>query len=456
MSLYDENKKRTAGVYGHKFSYLLKVAPRKLFSFNAFQELKKDGEVYEVSSNRELFNVSQRQLDQDKSIKKIESGVFMKYTYKYKNQIFRIFSGYTNTQNKYEVTNSFNFPGYIPLDLKLQKEFIGLSTIKKEGLIQFKFQTEFRNSKIGTNSTSYSEFQFLPSAQFKLNFKPTHHAMLMYSKTLDFPSIEHLNTFNILSDFRNQVMPSQIFYSEIFSQNVYSLNYLNFNLYYGTVFLVNYSFTEANKAVTTNTARTNELNEMSFALAPSYESWNLNLSLEQRVTFLKSRFKIHANAIGIQSFNYLNGVENKTNTEVRTLKSSLLSNFNNPILNGEIGVFISDQQVNYRLIEQKNRILRTSILFNVSGILWDDFKYFINTAHENYRSAATYRSFLNLGMKIYYKQKMNKWKYWIAGDNILNVNNPESIEITSDHNVFSIDVIKRLSGYVGLGVSVDF
>jgi hypothetical protein len=46
-------------------------------------------------------------------------------------------------------------------------------------------------------------------------------------------------------------------------------------------------------------------------------------------------------------------------------------------------------------------------------------------------------------------------KFWIEGNNILNINNAQILKFTSKKNFTSTEVINRLAGYIGLGVGFN-
>lgn len=455
-SVYEEDNNRFNYTFGHQLSYIIRIAENKLLSFNAFQELKQNDDDYSLYSNQFLFNQSINNLEQTKELKKNEIGVFAKYTQKLNQHILRVNSGYFSTRNRYSSDLVINAPLAEALRVDLDYQFLDASVMKKTGFFQYRFKAELRNSTIKSKDEKENVFQFYPSAQLKLAFSQTHNLTFSYNRTLDFPKIENLNDFFYANDFRNLVMPSHIAFSEVFTQNIFSLNYFRFDLYHGTVFMANTSLTKADKSVTTNTLNYSDFNEIENTISPSYVSWNSNVSFEQRISALKSKFKVNAGHILLKNYNFINHLENESRTNIYTVRASIISNFKNEIFNYEAGIYFSEQNAEYSLFDNQNNIKRLSPLLNINGRIKENFRYYINNSYETFKTTSSDRSFYDLGFKLLYDKNESKFRYWIEGVNILNMNNPEIIDITSGNNLFSMDVIRRMSGYIGIGASYEF
>jgi len=80
----------------------------------------------------------------------------------------------------------------------------------------------------------------------------------------------------------------------------------------------------------------------------------------------------------------------------------------------------------------------------------------INNTCEIFKASGSSRNFYDLGIKLVYNKEGSKFKYWVEGVNVLNMNNPEIVEISSSNNIFSVDVISRLSGFAEVGLSYQF
>ncbi|MFW0717200.1 carboxypeptidase regulatory-like domain-containing protein [Pedobacter sp. N23S346] len=452
----NEKNNRFNYTLGHQFSYIIRVANNKLLSFNAFQEFKQQDDDYGLSSNRQIYDRSVSSLFQEKNIDKDETGLFAKYTQRIKAHIFRLNAGFFSINNRFSVENALDNTFENRTKTNLDYTFLDASIMRKTGLFQYRLKAEIRNSIIRSGNEREDVFQFLPTAQLKMAFSQTHNLTFSYNRTLDFPKIEQVNEFSYASDFRNLVLPSQLRYSEIFNQNIFSANYFKFDLYSGTVLMANSSITRADQSITTNTNSNLDYNEIQNTISPKYNSWNSSISFEQRISSLDSKFKLNANHLYAENYNFINDLQNSTETNIFTIRSTINSNFKSPVFNYEAGLFYSYQKSVYSLFNSRNEIRRLSPLLNINGRINQKLRYYINNTYEIFKASGSSRDFYNLGIKLAYNKEGSKFKYWVEGVNILNMNNPEIIEISSSNNMFSVDVISRLSGFVGFGVSYQF
>jgi len=451
-----EKNNRFNYTLGHQLSYIIRVAKNKLLSFNAFQELKQQDDDYGLVSNRQLYDRPITSLFQEKTINKNEVGLFAKYTQRIKAHVLRLNAGLFSINNRFLTESVLNNTSDNQVATNLDYTFFDASVIKKTGLFQYRLKAELRNSIIQKEAEHKNILQLLPTAQLKMAFSQTHNLTFSYNRTLDFPKIEQINPFNYAIDFRNFVLPSQLHYSEVFNQDIFSINYFRFDLYSGTVLMLNSALTKADQSITTNTNSQLYHNEIQNTISPKYNTLNSSVSFEQRISGLNSKFKLSANHLYAENDNYINDLQNRSKTNIFTVRSTINSNFKNPVFNYEAGLFYSYQKSLYSLFNNINEIKRFSPLLNVNGRIDQKFRYYINNTYEIFKASGSSRNFYDLGIKLVYNKEGSKFKYWVEGVNVLNMNNPEIVEISSSNNIFSVDVISRLSGFAGVGLSYQF
>ena len=456
ITLFEENRNRINYSFGHQISYILRLSPKKLLSFNAFQDVKDNEERFNLSSNRFFFDRLENDLLQQNRIQKNEAGFFAKYTQKINRHVVRMNTGYVTNLRTFTIENQLNVEEATTTSLRLNYGFVDGTIIKKEGFLQYRAKAEFRNSIIRHKNENIdrSVYQLLPSAELKLAFSPIHHLAVGYNKTFDFAQIENLNEASYARDFRTIISPSNIVYDEIFTQNIYSLNYLNINLYDGRVMIANVSRTYGNQTWSTNTINEINFNNVNYLLSPLYTSWNANISLEQRVKRFKNKIKINLSYFNTEVISFINAIPNQNSSNIYSIRPSFLSNFTQSYIHYDSGVKYSYQTFDFSLFENRNNIQTISPFINVNG-RWESqhIRYFVDNIFEIFQSNEMTRRFYNLGAKIIFDKKSTKIKYWIEGVNILNINNPEIIKIASSNNIFSTDIIRRLAGYTGIGIS---
>lgn len=451
-----EKNNRFNYTLGHQLSYIIRVAKNKLLSFNAFQELKQQDDDYGLGSNQQLYDRPISALFQEKTIIKNEVGLFAKYTQRIKAHVLRLNTGFFSIHNRFSTQSVLNSPSDNQLTTTLDYTFFDASVIRKTGLFQYRLKAELRNSIIRKEGNKNDILQLLPTAQLKMAFSQTHNLTFSYNRTLDFPNIEQINEFDYAIDFRNLVLPSQLRYNEVFNQNIFSVNYFRFDLYSGTVLMANSALTTADQSITTNTNSKLYYNEIENTISPKYNTLNSSISFEQRISSLNSKFKLSANHLYAENYNYINEVQNRSNTNIFTVRSTINSNFKSPVFNYEAGLFYSHQKSVYSLFNSTNEIKRLSPLLNINGRINQKLRYYIYNTYEIFKASGSSRNFYDLGFKFVYNKEGSKFKYWVEGINVLNMNNPEIVEISSGNNMFSVDVISRLSGFTGFGLSYQF
>lgn len=334
-----------------------------------------------------------------------------------------------------------------------------MSLSKKEGFWQYLLKVQLKESKVSNLEVNAhkNRFDILPTVQLKLNFSQTHHLILSYNRIVNFPKVEDLHKGTYVNDFRNLILPSTIKYSELFKQNIFAFNYFNFDLYHGSLIMLNSSFIQANQATATHKLTSSNYNNIYKQLSPKYYNWNTSLSFEQRVNQLKSKLKLSGSYSYLERYNFINTLKNEVTSNFYRFTTSLRSNFDNTIFNYEGGLTYSYREQNYALGNNSNKIHQVSPFINFNGYIKKlNIRYYIDNVYEIYKATSVNRKFYNLGLKIYYDRKDSNLKYWIEGSNMLNIDAFDKIEISADNNIFAVDIVRKLSGYIGAGVSFEF
>lgn len=448
---FSEHNNRAGLSFGHQLSYIQRIAQNKLLSINAYQELKRIDENYRLTSDLPLFDLFINDIDQSKRISESEAGMFVKYTQKIGNNIIRLNTGYYENRSRFGLDQKSE-----KVRLNIGSTFADASIMKKRGFFQYRLKTEIRNSNIEWDKQHKSRVFFLPSVQLKFSFSETNNLTLSYYKAIDFPEIINLNNFTMVNDFRNRILPSDASYSMPYIQHIFSLNYFRFNLYKGTVIMFNSSLIRAENAITTGIFSHAQFNDIQYTLAPKYNSWNNNIGFEQRLSTIKSRFKINAGYILSQGYNYINSIESHNTLSIYTFKASLISKFDSSFFNYDAGIFYSHQSSKYSIGDRQNSISRLIPMLNFNGKVLEHFRYFVYNSYETYQAGSDQRRFYNLGFKLIYSQENSKIKYRIEGTNILRLNNPEIVQVATANNMFSTDIFSRLPGYLGIGIDIGF
>src|SRR5699024_9963722 len=176
---YQEYGKAFDYSFGHQLSYIFRLDKTKLLSFNAFQELQKSDNDYNLRSNHFLFDKNFMQLSQTKTIKKNQGGFFAKYTQRLNKQILSANIGYTFDNRHFDVQNPLN-THYNELKTGLNAVFADLILKKNKGFFQYNITASIRKSTVKSQKQKRAFTHFLPSAEVKLQIKPTHTVTFRY------------------------------------------------------------------------------------------------------------------------------------------------------------------------------------------------------------------------------------------------------------------------------------
>lgn len=300
----------------------------------------------------------------------------------------------------------------------------------------------------------YQAWFFLPAIQLKYNIGPTHHIFLNYLRVIDYANVDYLNDNSFIDNFRTIKEPSSLNFSSPYIQNIYSLNYLNLDLYNGLVIFFNSIYTEYETRISNNTQLENNIIKTTNINLTNQFSWVNQITLEYRLLGLKNKLKLSANHI--QS-NFKNETNSKLNTQLIQSygsKCSVLSSFKSEIFNYEIGYRFNMQSTKFSVFNSVNSLLTQNLFFNFNGSLNEKWSYILENLLERYKSEDLTTQFNNLNFKIVKKNK--KIKYWLEGNNILNLNNQKIINIYNKNNFIATDIVNRLAGYLGLGLGYNF
>ena len=255
-----------------------------------------------------------------------------------------------------------------------------------------------------------------------------------------------------MQDFRNLLLPSDVQYAQLFTQHVFAVNYFKFDLYHGSVILLNSSLTKADKALTMNTHQQDSYTELSAMLSSAYLRWNSNLSWEQRLPVIQHKFSISGNFIQVQNYNFIDDIPNKTKSLLYSLRGSLFSNFSNEYINYELGVVFSKEINSYSLYGNKQRINRISPLLNLHGKILPQLRYLLSNTYESFTTTSSNRKYNNLSCQFSYTREASKFSFWVNAVNLLNLENPELKALSSTNNMFATEIITRMPGYIGIGI----
>jgi hypothetical protein len=435
---------------GHQFSIIRKIARAKLLSINVFHEVKNQNTDLNLQSNIDLFSIGDRYVQANR-IRRNDLGLYAKYTQKIGNHIVRAGSGLVYENSTFSTANPADPDG--SASLTVQYAFLDLSVQKKTGKLHYQVKTELRPYSLQDKTDTRSQWVILPSLQLKYNFSQTHHLLASYNRTVDFPRIDRLNNFSYAEDFRTFTLRSPVALNTLLQQDIMAINYFKFDLYNGIVLMFNSAYIKYGNKLATNTSRKNTYNEVMPIVTNNQYSWSNTINYEHRISKIKNKFRIGASYIQSNFLNQVNGLNNRQNAVFYNIKTSLLSNFKEKYFNYEIGFSYISQQTTSGLFNQRNFVRRVTPSISFDGTIAEKWFYRIDNSYENFKSESVSTRFYNLGVKFRYRPK--KVGFWLEGNNLLNINNPQVIKVSASNNILSTEIVNRLSGYIGFGIGFE-
>jgi len=454
---YTENIKNFSYYFGHQLSYIARISKNKLLSFGIYQDIKNQNNNYNLSVDTgNIFTLSGTEFLQDNKLRKNELGILAKYTHKIGKNVFKFNAGASYNNQYFSSENLLNISEK-DTKFEIKNLFSGISITKRVGFFQYIAKLEARNYLMKNFSNKKNIFRFLPSTEIKFNFTDLHNITFSYNKSVDFLSVDNINKFYYAKDFRTLYSVSSANFYDFFKKDNYSFTYLNMDLYTGTLFFISSILTKSNENISNNIMNKGDFSEIINCIIPNYKDITSYFIFEQRIKPLKNRFKLDFTHSYNENMNYINGYSNKINSNIYDLKVSFVSKFKNNIFNYNAGIDYNFEKLEYEKFSFTNEMKKISPFVNFNGKISEkNIRYFIYNSYEIINAKSSKTEFYNLGAKLIYDKKTEKFKYWLECKNILNLNNSKVIGISSDDNIFSIKTISRLTGYMGLGISREF
>lgn len=451
---FEEDNKAIKLNFGQQLSYVTKLARNKLLSINAYQEFKKQDNRYDFLSDQQTLLPPYQRLDQQYVFKSNEIGIFSKYTQKISDHIVRGNAGFIWNRSSLELLQSALVTGQPQINRNSNYAFADVSVKKAVSLLQYNAKLEFRNYFLQPSGTTKA--YLLPFAQVKLAFTDLHYLSLSYNRNISFYASDLQNNFLYADDYRNYYNPSTIIFEKPFEQNILSLNYFKFDLYNGFLFLANSSYSRNKNENTSNSINAGNYNYIAYRNDASGYSWNNLMSVEQRIKPLKSKAKATFSYWLTESYNFIGDQQNDYRTNNFSVRFSLISSFKDSWFNYEVGSQYSNYETHYQLFDSKIYTRKWTPFLNFNGQINESLIYRLDNSLEHFSTTDSERQFFKTDFKLTCKKPKTRFKYWIEGNNIFNISNPEIIATSNSNNSFSRETITRLAGYIGFGIGFEW
>ena len=328
-----------------------------------------------------------------------------------------------------------------------------LSAVKNSGLLQYLAEGQFRQYQLNAVNRRQSSSYFLPNLQLKLEFKNTHYLQLGYKKNVSFASAYLLNAAPYLADYRNIYAASAVDFQTPLRQDLWNIRYFYFDLYSGTMLVVNSSWLKTGHYIVTNSKNEGSYNLLNYLNSPGQKRWDNGFTAEQRLPMLKAKATLSGTYSLSRGYAYINQVLNDARTGIYGARVALKSNFEKAFFNYQAGFSYRYISSVYRQVPLKNNTAVYRPYLNVDGKISSSLSYHADNAYQVYTAAGIRESFYELDLKIKYAIPRGKWAVALQGNDVLNLNHTSVLRTSAQNNVFQQDVLSRLPGYIGVGLN---
>lgn len=294
-----------------------------------------------------------------------------------------------------------------------------------------------------------------PTAGFVIKFNQLNRLNFSYRYTNAFPGLQETIDNSFIENYLSIVRGNSIAMDEALPEH-------NFNLYFsrtkfssGTSIVLMMDYSEKSKNITSNTIFQPEgYLVREYRLGNAYQRFSTTASFQKK--FRKQKLSLDGQSSYFQSA-YENFIGSQlNNVDLYTFKQDLGASSNyKTALNFSTGISFVYREYENSVNDTRFSSTRINPYFDLTGYHYDGkFYWSLESTYRSFESNTIERSFLEINPAFNYKY--NNWRFFIDGNNILNLNSPEIAEIINSGNFYEERVSKSLEGYLGIGVNYSF
>ncbi|MXV37855.1 hypothetical protein GO491_04050 [Flavobacteriaceae bacterium Ap0902] len=444
---FEEKRNFDNYTFGQQLSYIQKISPVSLLSFNTYHELKETENPLKINANTPLFGAVDTFFSQEMNEHQNEYGLFAKYTRKINQRILTGSLGYNYLQQKMNIQNTSKTND----EIQRAYAFLNIGLRQKDKPLEYSVQTEVRNY------LKANKLFFLPQARLKYNFKKDlHYLEGVYTRKVGFSSINKLNTIGYAESFRNYYLSSLVKKNTELLQNNFALNYLYFNLYHGITLFINSFYTQYGDVITQDNSFLQSVNYATLRRADGGFSWANQISFDFRWSKIKHRLKLEGSYNMIETPFYRdNTLDNSRNTNIRS-GFTLSSNFKRRFYDYEIGISYratKNQTEKFGINTTVNQwVPEINFILNIG----EEFTAYLDHSYFMYQSQEFKNNYLNMSYYLTYQKEKSKIKYFINAENFLYINGNDIISTNHTNAYLETQKTRRIPGFIGAGLSFEF
>lgn len=446
--ILDENKLNRYSI-NNILEYSKAFQNKNILTLNLSQNTSNNSNIKLINSNNPflglLFNNNNFEINQTKEVKKNSLNYYAKYGISFKKYQLDLISSSTNENsslnNEIKTQNQFENQTI----LETNDNYIGASfNYISKNILTYNIGLTNHNMFIKNNSNSNYNYTFLePKATIKAIFSPNKILEINYSFSNIFPQIENIFQNKIIQDYRNIINNDNVTFKTIMPFHQLNISYFyfkhpSFNLISNISYKLNQKFININSQSNIN-YNLNQYqilsNEKILSAMYFVEKYFSRSKLSIKHNFVYNIFKKPIT---------FNNIINQLETTNYNIDFKIVSSFQKFPINFETGcVFVKNIYSNSQSISD---FKSTEIFQTITGKFSKSFFWSLTSNNLFQQTDLKSKNIFTLNPKIRYSKK--KFDFSIYGNNILNINNTESLEYSNTNNYIEQKTNQILSGFV--------
>lgn len=305
------------------------------------------------------------------------------------------------------------------------------------------------------NANEYTGSYFLPFAHLKFNFGKSHNLKISYDRKLNLPKADKILSNNYITDYKTFRGNQNITAKTIEKHDNFGFNYFIYDLFSETLFNLGVNYSIRKNITANNTEYIGNYAVNKFILGSFDAKTTAYLLFDKKISELPFNIRLKSVFSHSKNNDYVFEIPNHHTYRVFDNNIRVLSNLKKSIINFNIGY-----QIKQSLISNKNHKIQSRVLLNRPYLdiylNYGRLSFTINTAAELYKTQTLAKQLYIFGANLYYKTENNKWKFYIKGKDLLNLNHNFVIKNLVYDNFFEESTTSTMGGYVVAGLTYKF
>ncbi len=306
-----------------------------------------------------------------------------------------------------------------------------------------------------TKSEKYKKEYFLPFANIKFNFGRSHNLLVSYKRTLNFPQAKNLVDEDYIFSYNKLINNQNISIGATAKYDKFRINYFIYDLFSGTLLTLGADHIIGQDIITINTIYHADYQTNRYVIGAFDSKSNAYFLLNKKIGKIPFNLSLKSYFSHIDNRNYISNKSNKYTYNIYNNNVSIASNFKSEIFNFELGYRNKQSIISSKNIDTKNELTLHQPYMNLF-LNYGGFNLTINSSMELYQTNTLKKQLYTISPGAYYKTNNKKWKFYIKGQDILNLNKNYIIENLAYDNYFEERTAATMGGFVIVGLVYKF